>query len=182
MRQGNVSKIVKEIFNEDQRDRLSNNYRKYSEKDKWDIIGKRDAKRIQNLTYLLKRQPKLRGIDYFRSGLIFQHGQTKDLVKIAKQLAKRSFESGYEPGRWLYAAATDRLLMMQGKRQKFGTQFRKYGNVWELHPVQEKTTNKERKKYNVLSLQKIKGVLSSLNREGQRFGITKARIGLTREE
>ncbi len=174
-----IQKSIKKLFDEDQRDRFSIIFRKYSDRKRLNLIGKRDKKRIDILQKILRKKPELRGIDYFRAGIIFQHGQNIALIRIARQLAKKSFENGYESGRWLYAAATDRLFMMWGKKQKFGTQFRKKNDQWELHPLQEKTTDQERKKYNVLPLQKIRKVSLSLNGRSSKPYIPKARIGLT---
>ena len=145
-------------------------------------MRKHDSQRLNTLKKILRGNPKLRGVDYFRSAMIFQHGQTLELIKEAQRLAKKSSDLGHGSGKWLYAAATDRLLTMQGKKQKFGTQFKNLNGVWELHPVQETTTDQERRKHNVYSLQKIMLVLSSLNRKSQSYRVSKKTIGLTQRK
>lgn len=49
--------------------------------------------------------------------------------------------------KWLYAATLDRYLLSQGKKQKYGTQFIKKGDVWEMAPFDNSITDAERAKY-----------------------------------
>lgn len=175
-------KIIKDILDKDQKDRSSTVFKKYSDRKRLSLIWKRDEHRINALDKILSKNPKLRGTDYFRAGLIFQHGRSLELIKKAQGLARKSMDLGYEPGKWLYAATTDRMLMMRGKKQRFGTQFRKRDGLWELHPIQKKTTDAERRTHNVLSLQKINMMLLSLNREAKLSRFPKIRIGLTRRK
>ena len=56
----------------------------------------------------------------------------------------RAIELGYEPARWLAAAAYDRWLSDAGLPQKFGTQYRSEGGRWILLPVDSSTTDEER--------------------------------------
>ena len=114
-------------------------------------------------------------------GWILKYGQTENVLRLAQKMAKKSFEHGYEKGRWLYAAATDRLCMTQGKRQKFGTQFGRRDGTCELLPVQKTTTDAERRAYGVLSLKKIRTVVRSLNRGPGLSHHQKVLIGLTRK-
>lgn len=179
MKLNKYQKLIDKLFKEDQRDRKSSVFKKYSDKERLMIIGKRDQKRILILKNILSKKPSLKGIDYFRAGIVFQHGWSASSIKMAQKLAKISFETGYEPGRWLYAAATDRFLIMKGKKQKFGTQFRKGINGWELLPIRKNTTDAERKKFNVIPLHKIKKMLYIINRAGYAL---KPQIGLTRRK
>lgn len=173
-----LSKFIKKLLDDDQDDRAAPRSKGYSDKKRLRIIGVKDEERIKSLQKVLDEEINLRGIDYFRAGLIFQHGRDLQLIRKAKEYAKMSFELGYEPGRWLYAAATDRILMMQRKKQKFGTQFIKNtrSGKWFLHPVQTGTTDSERGRYNVIPLQDIKKVVNKLNRS-----LNISKIGLTRK-
>lgn len=175
-------KLIKDLLDRDQKDRSSSVFKRYSDRKRLSLIWKRDKYRIDSLVKILSKKPKLRGIDYFRAGLIFQHGQSLHLIKKAQVLASKSADLGYEPGKWLYAATTDRTLMMRGKKQRFGTQLRKRAGLWELHPIQRKTTDAERKRYNVLPLQKIDKMLLLINREARHSRFPKIRIGLTRRK
>ncbi|MBI2482326.1 MAG: hypothetical protein HYV76_02080 [Candidatus Vogelbacteria bacterium] len=71
----------------------------------------------------------------------------------------------YTKARWLFAAITDRILVDQNKPQKFGTQYTKKdaNSPWVLRPINPKTTDAERKKYNVPTLKQMKGRLKKLN-------------------
>lgn len=182
MRLNQDQKLIKNLLGEDRKDRSSKIFKKYHDQKRLSLISKRDRRRIDIVSKILRKNPELRGVDYFRAGLLFQHGQSLGLIKKAQSLASRSMDSGYEPGKWLYAATTDRMLMMVGKKQKFGTQFRRRGELWELHPVQKETTDIERRSYNVLPLQKIRMVVSSINREAKFSRFPKVRIGLTRQK
>ena len=62
-------------------------------------------------------------MDYFNAALIFQHGLGLSDYKRAQVLAREAERrGGGEEARWLYAVATDRLLIAQGRKQKFGSQ------------------------------------------------------------
>ena len=60
---------------------------------------------------------------------------TEDYL-VAVEIAKKSAEAGSESGAWLSAAAEDRYLLATGKKQKWGTQFKKENGVWEQLPMQ----------------------------------------------
>ncbi|HVZ58478.1 MAG TPA: SEL1-like repeat protein [Patescibacteria group bacterium] len=53
--------------------------------------------------------------------LLFQHGDTVKDYEKAHNFAKKAVEMGSNVTKWLYAATLDRLLVAQGKPQKFGT-------------------------------------------------------------
>lgn len=176
-----IQKKIRTVFLEDQKDRSSIKLTKFSDIERWKIIGARDKARREVIEEILEIKPKLTGLDCFRIGIIFQHGGTVGDIKKAQRFAKQGFILGSKPSKWLYAAATDRLLMMKGKPQKFGTQYRKNKEgIWEVHPIQPDTTDTERKAFNVSPLQKILKNVESLNKKG-RFPRSK-RIGLTRKK
>lgn len=176
-----IQKKIRTVFLEDQKDRSSIKLTKFSDIERWKIIGARDKARREVIEKILEIKPKLTGLDCFRMGIIFQHGETIEDIKKAQRFAKQGFVLGSKPSKWLYAAATDRLLMMQGKPQKFGTQYRKNKEgIWEVHPIQPDTTDIERKTFNVSPLQKIKKNAELLNLKG---GFSRSRrMGWTREK
>jgi len=154
--------IIQQLFKADQADRSSTRWKKYSDKRRFEIIARRDVGRRKKLTLVLSHATGLHGRDYFSAGLVMQHSTTKSGIRTARKLAKKSYLLGYQPGRWLYAAATDRLLIMSGKPQRFGTQFRKTPQgTWELSPLERSTTDKERRQYKVMPLQEINLVVQS---------------------
>lgn len=150
-----IKKTIKDLFEQDQADRsLLRDKDKSSEKI-WNFIKARDRKRIETMKDILKANHKLNALGYFRAGIIFQHGGSVNMIKKAQALAKEGAALGHVKSKWLYAAATDRALMMQGKKQKFGTQYHRKkseNSPWELYPVNPKTTDAERKRFNVVSL------------------------------
>jgi hypothetical protein len=141
-------KLIKKLFDEDQNDRISRKILKYSDKKRWKIISSRDKKRLEIIKAIVKKTP-LEGIDYFRAGIIAQHSSAPEGIRFAQFLAKESIKKRYEKAKWLYAAATDRLLIMKKKPQKYGTQYGKFENKWKLFPTNKKTTDKERARYNI---------------------------------
>jgi hypothetical protein len=65
---------------------------------------------------------------------------------------------GSKVTRWLYAACLDRMLISQGKKQKFGTQYQlnsKTGRYVHF-PTDTSITDKERRKYGVQPLSRRK--------------------------
>lgn len=109
----------------------------------------------------------LRGVDYFRAGVVFMHGQKMDDLKTAQKFARLGVRRGYPRCLRIDALATDRLLVLQGKPQLFGTQFHRSGNGrWELFPYNLHTTDEHRKRYKVQSLQKLKNIVEYFNLKG----------------
>lgn len=171
-----IDKAINKLFLSDQRDRNSEKLRKLSDKERWEIIGERDRKRIDKLNNYLKKNKKLSGLDLFRAGIIMQHGGRLKYIRKANQLAKLSAEKGYKKAKWLYAASLDRSLMMQQKKQKFGTQYVKQKNgKWRVYPIAQGMSDRVRAEYNVKPLHQIKKIVGSLNRMD---GSTR-KVGLT---
>ena len=143
-----MDKDLKKIFLSDQNDR--NKFPKSSDGEKlkqWaDWIVPRDKKRVEQTMRILHNR-KLAAIDYYHAAMVFQHSED---IKTAVSLAKKSMDMGYEKAKWLYAAATDRYLVRQGKKQRYGTQFKlmKDGALVPL-PINKRVSDKERELYNV---------------------------------
>ncbi len=140
-------------------------------------VSDRDKKRRKEVELLLKKKLIKTGADFYKAAMIYHHTpgygdglkapkSTLKNYKIALKLAQKSIDKKYEKAKWLFAAVTDRLLTNQGKPQKFGTQYRKkdQSSPWELLPVNPKTTDTERKKYNVPTLKQTQNRLKKLNR------------------
>ncbi|PIR41337.1 MAG: hypothetical protein COV31_01780 [Candidatus Yanofskybacteria bacterium CG10_big_fil_rev_8_21_14_0_10_46_23] len=143
-----MNKELKRIFDADQRDRL-NPPKRFSSGRFDDFLywlDARDKKRLKRTKEIIKRKD-LVGEDYHRAAMIFHHIGD---IKIATSLANKSIDMGYEKARWLYAATVDRGLVMKGRKQKYGTQFKvlKDGSV-KFYPINKRTPESEKKKYNV---------------------------------
>lgn len=78
----------------------------------------------------------LDGESLWKLGMLFQHSPHTEDYLVAVEIAKKSAEAGSESGAWLSAAAEDRYLLATGKKQKWGTQFKKENGVWEQLPMQ----------------------------------------------
>jgi len=152
---------------EDQKDHSAVMIETYKTKADWGELTKRDKSRQGIALKILKEKQSLTREDYFRSAMLFQHGTRIIDSKKAISLAKKGVLLGSNDAKWLYAA-TGRLLVRQGKKQKFGTQYRKMeGGKWFLLPVDPKTTDKERAEYNVVPLKQAEAKAEKWNKSGR---------------
>lgn len=83
---------------------------------------------------------------------ILHHSDNEKDNKTANELAKKAVNLGSSVTKWLYAATLDRYLLSQGKKQKYGTQYKFEDNEWKPQPVEESTTDDERSEYGVKPL------------------------------
>lgn len=148
------SSEIYKLFMKDQKDHSGIAMKRYNIDDGWKNIEKRGKERQGEIIKIIKdKSIILTGEDYFMAGMIFQHGTTIADSKKAIALTKKGIKLKNDKCKWLYASAIDRLLMRQKKKQKFGTQYVKRKNgKWFLYPVNPKTNDKERMKYNVIPL------------------------------
>lgn len=146
-----MNKELEKIFKEDQCDRLDPNI-------SLSVVIRRDKDRLKKVKQLINNKKIITKKDYYNIAMIFHHSQNITYIKKANMFALKSAKMGYKKAKWLCAATLDRLLMTQGKKQKFGTQFIKksLSEKWSLYPVDLKTTDEERALYNVLPLEKTK--------------------------
>jgi len=80
---------------------------------------------------------------------LLQHGNSEYEYKLAHDYAQKAIAMGSSVTKWLYAATLDRWLISQGKKQKYGTQFKFENGNWELLSTDESVTDEERKEYGV---------------------------------
>jgi len=151
---------IKKLFISDQKDRKNIRFNKKNML----ALRERDEKRRKELEVILRKKNKFSAEDFYMIAILYQHGSGVADYRKAVSFARRSMNGGLEKAKWLFAAATDRLLMNQGRKQKFGTQYLKKDAKWSFHPVNPKTTDKERAKYNVPSLREAEAKLKRLNR------------------
>jgi len=161
---------IKQLFKEDIADRKAGNLQK-----RLPEIMKHDKKRARELRKLLeeldKRGNKLDIQTLYYAGFIFHHQGTKRATAKARSLASRGVQlcEGKNTKickqiRWLYAGSTDRLLIKEGKLQKYGTQYRrkKNGKGFSLQSVDSSTTDEERKALNVPTLSEAKKLAKNI--------------------
>ena len=82
-----------------------------------------DAERRAQVRAMLDRGEVRSGIDYWRAGFIFQHGDRPDDYLLVHALATAALSQGEQDGAWLAAASLDRYLLATGRSQIYGTQF-----------------------------------------------------------
>lgn len=166
---------LKKLFYQDLQDR-ENGAEKFQNKPH--ELAKKDAARINQAIELLANKELKTATDYFRAAVIFQHGTSLNHLRQAQKCAEMAKKLGHQQGAWLYAAATDRILMWQGKKQKFGTQFYEKDGTWQLYPIDGSIDDQTRKKYNVLPLAKIKALVKKWNEQNIKPWEDKTRPGL----
>ncbi|MBP9668844.1 MAG: hypothetical protein KBE09_00975 [Candidatus Pacebacteria bacterium] len=137
----------------------------------WRHVGRRDELRQNKAKILLDNGLVCTAADYFHAAMIFQHAIELSGNAMAQKLARKSIALGDERAKWLYAAATDRLLMRKNKKQKYGTQYTQrhvagegdtVRTIFELYPYDKTTTDKERAQYNVPSLKEARQIAKTL--------------------
>jgi len=112
-------------------------------------MADRDRERRRRVAELLAAGEVVDGPDHYHAAMVFQHGGSQASYRRARELALRAVELGHSPGRWLAAAALDRMLVRRGQRQKYGTQYRMWGDRMMLVEVDPATTDEERAEWNV---------------------------------
>ncbi len=109
--------------------------------------------------------------DHRNAGLIFHHIRNAPHCKdIAVKMLRKSTElNNYESVgiKWLLAAAIDRRLQEQNQPQIYGTQyFQDEEGIWKLHEFDPtKISDKERKKYGVITIDKQTEALRKMNKK-----------------
>ena len=157
-----MNKILEKLFKEDQNDRMT-----LGADGDFAMIEKRDIERKNIVKRLLREGAVITGRDFYIAAMIFHHGQSLADYKTALKLAKESNKKGYQKAKWLCAGVTDRLLMKQGKKQKFGTQFIRKNprSKWVLAPIEKGMTDEERKQFNVPPLAELKAQIEEMNKK-----------------
>ncbi len=150
-----VSSRMSEIWKLDQDSRVNvMQSEKPSSIEAWAEIADQDRKnRVEVLTFLVTGKLFV-DTDYMTAAFVFQHGNCPDHYKLANILAEKAMNMGNVLARWLYAATMDRYLLSVSKPQKYGTQYAVgLDGKWHLAPVDPATTDTERTKFNVPTLE-----------------------------
>ncbi len=155
------SKMMKDEFEklyaEDQR-RIKLWGKYYSDK-KLHEINKRLRKKLE---HLIKHKKSPTGRQCFIAAMIMHHGFTIPTSKKALRYERLARNKGYKKQKWLIASIADRLLQLQGKPQKFGTQIvkTKTGKI-KQYKTDNSVTDKERRKYGLPTLKQLKRYLEN---------------------
>mgnify|MGYP001571946957 CR=1 FL=1 len=146
-----VNSEIKSLFISDQADRRNMRFDKKS----LSILKKKDKERMRELSFIIKTKKAFAPREFYMIAMLYQHGFSLSDYKKAVSFAHRGMKDGFEKAKWLYAAATDRLLMAQKKKQRYGTQYIRKRGKWDIYPVNPRTTDKERAQYNISSIKEI---------------------------
>ncbi|MBM3232932.1 hypothetical protein FJZ18_02070 [Candidatus Pacearchaeota archaeon] len=113
------------------------------------------------LDALLYGNKRLSPKELWMSAMVYHHGFTLSSSRKALRLAEQAYERSYKPAKTLIAQATDRLLQLEKKPQKFGTQVVKLRNgKLKMYKIDGTVTDKQRKEYGLPSLEKLKAYLN----------------------
>ena len=134
---------LKIIYEEDQKDREGG-----PDNIDWEKLKISDEKRLAKVKELYSQGFIKTSEDMFYAAMIFQHGKTPENLKIAMELAKKSWKLGNSDGKWLYPRAEDRYLLSINKAQIWGTQYirEKSNEPWRLQEPFDKATKTEKER------------------------------------
>ena len=109
------------------------------------------------------RQPD----DAFHAAAILVGSDRPAEVERAASLARQALAANPDllAARPLVATATDRIQMLAGKPQKFGTQLVEEGGKWQVYPVDPAVTDAERAEWGLPPLADARARAAELNRK-----------------
>lgn len=138
---------LEHLYSEGMRDRKMYNTRKIS----LERLKQRDKQRLKRVKQLIGKfdESDIWNCHYACSLLIHSWGEQKNDYTLAHHYAKKAVDLGSNVTKWLFAASKDRMLVAQGKKQLYGTQFQQINGKWRLLPVDETITDAERAQYGV---------------------------------
>ena len=155
-----MNSSIKELYENDQKDRMDSDL-------KWTTIAKRDELRRERAIQLLDSNKIQTGKDYYRTAMLFQHGDKPEDYKKAIDLMEIAIEKDTTISKWLFAAATDRYLLSINKPQIYGTQYTRIDNgKWKLENYDTTAVdNKTRMEYRVGTVKQQYLKLDKMNSE-----------------
>jgi len=114
------------------------------------------------LKILLNERKSLTSREKFICAIIYHHGFTIPCSKKALKYIQEAQLEGYSKMKWVKGAIIDRMLQLQNKPQKYGTQIIKLKNgKYKQHKLDGTISDKERM---ALGLPKLKDLKKSLEK------------------
>jgi hypothetical protein len=113
----------------------------------------------KSLEKLIVKHKKLSPKQKFICAMIYHHGFQIRTSKKALKYIKEAQAEGYKRQKWLMAAIIDRLLQLEGKPQKYGTQIIKTKSGLKQYKLDNSITDKERIKLGLPKLEILKKYL-----------------------
>ena len=151
-----------QLYEQDQSDRQGDDPTRID----WFAVTTRDAERRKAVLEMVSSAALTTSNDYFHAAMVFQHGSAADETSLAYSFATiaSTLEPVHPKAQWLRAAAWDRMMIGFKKPQWYGTQFsRGKSGKWELYPVDEAVTDKERERMGVPTLEVTRGRAREMN-------------------
>jgi hypothetical protein len=135
----------------------------------WSTVDAKDKARASRVQELLQKGKIETAEDFYNAGIIFQHGNSPDDIKLAFSFATISARLAPEhpAPKWLAAAAWDRYMMWKKLPQWYGTQSQvlKKGGKTVLYPVlPDAVTDAERAEAQIPPLSKIISEIDANNK------------------
>jgi hypothetical protein len=151
--------IFEKLNREDQRNiKIWKKNKKDKDSDK--TFYKANKKIRKRLNNLLKDKKHLTSREHFICAIILHHGFTLSSSKRAIRHIKIAQEKGYKKQKWLIASIKDRILQIQGKPQKYGTQaIRLKNGKYKQYKTDESIDDKKRKSLGLPSFKELKKYL-----------------------
>ena len=132
-----------------------------------EAVFERNAKRYRDVRARLEADQVVTAEDYLYAAGVLSTSPSPEDLEAARQLAERADELGEERARVLIAEATDKILVQEGGRQRYGTQF--YLNPasgrWEIYPYDTGVTDATRQYMGLPPLAETLARIEALNRE-----------------
>lgn len=140
---------LEKMYLDDQEDRS------HFEKDELsgEELVNRDSKRLKILKHMLQNNEidlnEVWNLHY--SALILHHSEERADNEMARDFAKNAVDKGSSTSKWLFAATVDRLLIREGKKQKFGTQFQIINGKKVYFPVDGSVSETEKTQFGIVT-------------------------------
>lgn len=143
-----INLTLEDLYYKDKKEREEYINRQTSDKE----IEINTKERIKKLHILLKDIDESEIWNCHYVAYLLQHSDDIKDYKLGHEYAAKAVKMGSNVTKWLYAVTLDRWLVSQGKKQKFGTQFKQENGEWKLCPYDENVTDEEKEEYGVPSI------------------------------
>lgn len=150
------NKELVDLFKRIQKIRYESNEDEWKDKKFITKLSSLEKKASQKILHLLKNKKLKTADDFYRAAFVFHHGENFEMYLKAVALAAISNHLGEPWGKNMYAVALDRLMVSIGLPQYFGSQYEIKKGKWQLFPVNETTTDEERRLYLIEPIAKLR--------------------------
>jgi len=136
---------LEDLYNEDKAERQN-----AETKEEVDQLLRNTQLRLKKLRVILPTLDESEIWNCHYTAYLLQHGEGTADFALAHDYAKKAVYMGSRVTMWLYAATLDRLLISQGKLQKFGTQYQVIGGKKVYAPTDGTIDESVRAEYGIM--------------------------------